>query len=114
MRAKQRIKLIDGATAATTSAIIRNEGSDDMAFQVEGTFTDVALTVQGRTTPTSDFVAIAVIDLSSYAVTASGEITAAGIYAIACDTLYEVRADLTSVTGGAVDVTLTAVNSGEA
>ena len=114
MRAKQRIKLIDGATAATTSAVIRNEGSDVMAFQVGGTFTDVELTVQGRTYPDADFVGIAVIDLSSFAVTASGEITAAGIYEIGTETLYEIQVVVTSVTGGTVDVILTATNSVEA
>ena len=113
MKTRNRTKLIDGATGAITSAEIINNQCDSTTIQVDGTFTDVSLTVQGKIDPGAGYVAIALVNISNYSIVTNGDVTAKGIYQIGSDAVYSMQVVVNSVSGGDVDVYVMQVDSAE-
>ena len=113
MKIRKITKLIEGATSATTSTELINNDCDSTAIQVWGTFTDVSLTVQGKTDPNADYVAIALVNLSGYTIVTNGDVDAAGLYQIGSDAIHSLQVVVNSVSGGSVNVSAMQVNSAE-
>lgn len=113
MKIREQKKLIDEATGAMTSETLLNGDSDSTSIQVWGTFADVSLTVQGKSAVDGEFVAIGLIDISTYTIVTNGEVVKGGIYQIGSDALTAIRVIVNSVSGGNVNVTATQVDCAE-
>lgn len=113
MKIRNITKLFEEATSAATSIELRNNDCDSTTIQVWGTFSDVSLTVQGKTDPDADYVAIGLINDSDYAIVTNGSITKAGIFTIGSDAIHSLKVIINSVSGGNVSVSAMQVNSAE-
>lgn len=104
---------MENVTSASQSSVFVNNTCDLCSVQVFGTATAMKIQIQGMTDTTSEtWVDLAVFDNSDLTLTEGDNgITSAGIYSAMIEGVTQVRINVASVTGGAVNVTAKFANT---
>ena len=98
-RVKSVGAIITEAKKATSASVKSVAGT--LTLQVSGSATSKTIVVRGRVNAEADFVTLPVYDPSF---TKGTNITKNGVYSVYVDYMREVEIDLTSVSGGVVNV----------
>ena len=90
-------------TSPTVSKPFMNAASDVLALQISGSFTSAQVRIEGRIAKGAEWTPLAAIDLSTFAAV-KGDLTAAGLYEFGVASIRELRANVSSVSGGTITV----------
>lgn len=100
---QKKFTFCENQTAPFISVTTYNPLSDILIVQIDGTFTDSLIKIEGRSNNVSSWVPLAGINLSNFSVAKNG-ITQAGMYEFGVIGIREIRLNLEQING---DVTVT-------
>lgn len=103
MRTIQEFSFFKETTAAATSnTLYINQYSESATIQVSGSFNSCSLTIQAKTDDNADWVDMTVINIGK--LETADSITTPGIYTVDVSGVKQMRAVLSSVSGGEITV----------